>query len=316
VNTTPPQPLASDFLCIACQYNLRTRTPNDRCPECGLPVAQTIAHRRRHAHVIQDPRLFRLACYCLAIPSLACWVYILFYWVLEPFAARAPGAVILTQYLLRELGQLAFLLALLTGTLFFLYSVSTQVVSAAHRTAATVLATAYSILSTLALLVSLALLYGGKGGLVLLGLAILRGQRIGIACVCLVLAVGGYFVLQRLAKALADERLAVWARWALAAVIADSGVSLGIYLALAVWQFLLEPQPFRGVFLVLDGVSAVIFVGFGLFWLFVARTVPRRDGKPGAESSAPQAATASPSALLPHEKIEAFLGSRKAGPVR
>jgi predicted amidophosphoribosyltransferase len=31
--------ITTDTLCIHCQYNLRTRTSADRCPECGTPIA-------------------------------------------------------------------------------------------------------------------------------------------------------------------------------------------------------------------------------------------------------------------------------------
>ena len=315
-STSPPvaaAPISTDLLCIACQYNLRTRTATDLCPECGLPVAQTIAHRRQHASAITHPRLFRLACYCLAIPSLVCWLYALLYWVLDHFVTRAPGPMVLAQYLLRDLAQIAFMVTLLVATLFFLNSLSTRVVSAAGRTLVTVLVIAYNFLSAIAVVVSFAMLPRGRPIRVLVGLAILRGQRIGVACICLLLALEGYFVLQRLAKALAHPRLAYWSRWALAAVIADSGVSLGVYLLLSVWRPTRDLQPFQGVLLGIDAVSAALFVGFGIFWLFVARVVPRHQAKPAA---APQPLPMPPPALSPQKKIDTFLASRKVTPAK
>ena len=49
-------PIDDDIHCIDCHYNLRTRTAADRCPECGLAVAQTLEHLKANARAIADPR--------------------------------------------------------------------------------------------------------------------------------------------------------------------------------------------------------------------------------------------------------------------
>ena len=43
----------ADLPCCNCQYNLRTLSPAALCPECAMPVAQSIA---RYRPVLRDPR--------------------------------------------------------------------------------------------------------------------------------------------------------------------------------------------------------------------------------------------------------------------
>ncbi|QDU35317.1 hypothetical protein KS4_33980 [Poriferisphaera corsica] len=39
-------PIDKDLLCINCDYNLRTLTPNNNCPECGHPALKTLQQPR------------------------------------------------------------------------------------------------------------------------------------------------------------------------------------------------------------------------------------------------------------------------------
>jgi hypothetical protein len=48
-----PLPIDRDLLCLRCGYNLRTRFPADRCPECNLPVLDSL-----NAEEILPPRFF------------------------------------------------------------------------------------------------------------------------------------------------------------------------------------------------------------------------------------------------------------------
>jgi hypothetical protein len=50
-----PAYITHDLPCLKCQYNLRTLSPDGRCPECGTPVAQTLAFQ----NVGDFRRLFR-----------------------------------------------------------------------------------------------------------------------------------------------------------------------------------------------------------------------------------------------------------------
>ncbi|MEM9791089.1 MAG: hypothetical protein AAF842_11885 [Planctomycetota bacterium] len=40
------EPIADDVFCWQCGYSLRTRTADDDCPECGFPIAKTLAEQR------------------------------------------------------------------------------------------------------------------------------------------------------------------------------------------------------------------------------------------------------------------------------
>lgn len=42
-NSVAGQPIADDLSCVGCGYNLRTLTSTARCPECGVPVRETVA---------------------------------------------------------------------------------------------------------------------------------------------------------------------------------------------------------------------------------------------------------------------------------
>src|SRR5689334_16224239 len=139
----PTTPIATDLLCIACQYNLRTRTLHDRCPECGLAIADTLAHRQRHAQAIENPRLLRAACYFFALPSLACPVYVAALSTLVFFEPSSPRFIFIAEVLLRDLAQLVFNFSLLVGVLLFLNAVSNLIVSPARRSAVTMLTITY-----------------------------------------------------------------------------------------------------------------------------------------------------------------------------
>jgi hypothetical protein len=51
--------LELDVPCAQCGYNLRMRTPEDFCPECGLAVKDSVAHYERAARLFREPARFR-----------------------------------------------------------------------------------------------------------------------------------------------------------------------------------------------------------------------------------------------------------------
>jgi hypothetical protein len=52
--------LELDVPCAQCGYNLRMRSPEDFCPECGLGVRGSIAHYEKAAGLFREPGRFRL----------------------------------------------------------------------------------------------------------------------------------------------------------------------------------------------------------------------------------------------------------------
>ncbi|QDU32850.1 hypothetical protein KS4_08870 [Poriferisphaera corsica] len=44
--TAANQPITTDLPCAQCEYNLKTLSPTQSCPECGYPVNQTLDHRQ------------------------------------------------------------------------------------------------------------------------------------------------------------------------------------------------------------------------------------------------------------------------------
>src|SRR5690242_11816731 len=75
--------IETDLLCIGCQYNLRTRRAADRCPECGLAVAESEKHHKEHAGAIVAPRavlwaFWVLGTACVLALFYAAGVYFLF----------------------------------------------------------------------------------------------------------------------------------------------------------------------------------------------------------------------------------------------
>src|SRR4051812_2857525 len=123
MTTDPTTPITTDLLCVGCQYNLRTRTASDACPECGLPIAQTLTHRKEHAGAVVDARLLRIACYCIAVPSLLCPLFMAGMFVLSRFEKMAPRGVVVAEILLRDLGQIVFVATLIVGVFLFLNAV-------------------------------------------------------------------------------------------------------------------------------------------------------------------------------------------------
>ena len=90
---------------MQCHYNLRTRSTDERCPECGLPIAETLAHLRQSAGLIADERALNAGARLLgwtslaAAPSLACAAAISAARLLLVVAVRcACGKVVLSQW--------------------------------------------------------------------------------------------------------------------------------------------------------------------------------------------------------------------------
>jgi hypothetical protein len=79
----PSVSIDSDILCTQCGYNLRTLNESTLCPECALPVRQSIA-----AHHLDLPRLKKLAFAARLISiSMAIGTCFMFY----AFATFFPG---------------------------------------------------------------------------------------------------------------------------------------------------------------------------------------------------------------------------------
>src|SRR4051812_1798992 len=45
MSIAPPTLLTSDLPCFQCRYNLRALPADGNCPECGTPIAQSLAAR-------------------------------------------------------------------------------------------------------------------------------------------------------------------------------------------------------------------------------------------------------------------------------
>jgi hypothetical protein len=303
-----PQPIATDLLCIACQYNLRTRSTADVCPECGLPVAQTVDHRQKHAGAVRNVQRLRVACWWLAIPSLLCPVYVAGLLTLLHFQRPGMRPPTAAEILARDAGQLALVATLLVGVLCFLSAVGTQVVSAARRSTATMLAISFSLLTVVSVLGSFSLLLRRGPWRWTFGLSLIRNQRLAATFICLLLAIEGYLALRQLARALAEPRLAAVSRLVFTGFIAQQAASLAIYLILMTWWPRRNWLLFQNIFNGLDVVGAAFSLAFGIYWLYVARVLPRHK-PPLPELPPPPLLNVSS-----QEKVEAFLARRRPPP--
>ncbi|HEY4328148.1 MAG TPA: hypothetical protein VGN88_00320, partial [Phycisphaerae bacterium] len=242
---TPPPiqgvPITTDLLCMGCQYNLRTRTLRDRCPECGLPISDTAQHYKTNQGAIRSPAGLRVAFYFLGVPAvlgffltgLICYLN----WRHDLAGGNwEPVAIVLLQVL----GQFAFVTTLLIGVYLFLGSVSSQIIPMAARSLVGICTTIYASISLLALLGTLGALARSRNGAfprrLLAGIFLLRGQRFGVAIICVMLAFVGFLAMRNIARAVASEKLKNLTYLAFAAVIADSVLTMAIYFFATDWH--------------------------------------------------------------------------------
>ncbi len=60
-------PLDADVLCWRCRYNLRTRLPSQRCPECDAAIAESIVRGREWGELLYRPEWAANALLLLAV---------------------------------------------------------------------------------------------------------------------------------------------------------------------------------------------------------------------------------------------------------
>lgn len=293
----PSPPLAADLLCIHCQYNLRTRSPQDRCPECGAPVAQSLAHYRAYAGAIREPAALRLAAWCFAVPSLLAIVAYLLLALLRLATRSSPSGTILDlffQYVL----HVVFIAALLLGVILLGASVSRLIAPPAIRVLLALLAIAYGCANVVLSLAAVSLLLFGRRQpfAAFVVERLVREQRLGTALICLIMALAGYSLMLRLAHALASPRLRAFTHLAFTLLIADAALSLVFFILAGTWRLQPGSTEFASLYAARDLASALLFLAFGAYWLLVARMVREKTQPPPVESPFPASPAPAPSA--------------------
>ena len=287
--------IRDDLLCIKCQYNLRTRTPADRCPECGTPVSESVAHYKEHARAVVQPVMIRVAAWCLAIPSLLALFSFVATSLFRLYVQRSSDArLVLADAAVRQLVHAVYAMFLFAGVSILCSSVSALIVRPFTRLAVVVLTATYAVLNVLVLVVMAAMVLNPaiRPVRVVWGLAMGRNGRIGTAIICVALGVAGFALMRRLGASLASPRLVSLTNLAFPLLIAHGVLSLGLFMFLGPWRLTRNPFPYDAMYFALDMATAVVLTGLGVYWIVVAREVGRKLRSPGLPALAVSAAAA------------------------
>ena len=107
-STLNETPLDADVLCWRCRYNLRTRLPSQRCPECDTSIAESIERGREWAALLYRPGSAANALLLLAV-SGGVEVSLSAAWWIAPEFFQLPAAYIaaMSVWLLSLMGTTA-----------------------------------------------------------------------------------------------------------------------------------------------------------------------------------------------------------------
>jgi len=303
-------PLSQDFFCIHCQYNLRTRTPADRCPECGAPVSDSISHHRDHAEAIVHPRLLQAAAVLFGAAMLLCVVTFVLVYGLRFFGPTAlnPRGMI-REDLLISMAQLIFVGGIVSGIFCAGAALGNMVIRPTVRPVAALLVGGYALLNVVTIFLTFTLL-GRARARAAVFVMILQSVRVGhFACAVMywVLVIMGYWVMRNLAKSLASPQLKRTTQLAFGLQFMDACLGVAIY----AWMMMWPPgtRQYDGFIFSADLFSTIVAVIFGLYWVQVARGLRLRPLEEPAPAPA-DALDARPAPLPPAAKVTQFLAHK------
>ena len=120
--TLTEAPLDADVLCWKCRYNLRTRLPSQRCPECDTSIAESIDRGREWGALLSRPSWGANALLLLSI-SEAVDVIVSATGVMAPELFRLPAVYIaaMSVWLLALIGVTA-------GTIWFVLAIRPRLI--------------------------------------------------------------------------------------------------------------------------------------------------------------------------------------------
>lgn len=315
----PPLPINDDLLCMHCRYNLRTRSAADRCPECGLAIARTLAHLRESAGILIDRRAF-------------CSGSLLFSGLCIAGAVLYAGEALLDSPLSRQLGPewfttinplvvnlayLLFLAATVAGLALVSAGVSARIISAGARSFMFIITIILAVLTAPQALSAIGFLlrrprFIRPGFFAARELQIIAEHRLALALICTLLLAVGFVCLRRLGRALASEHLQRCTTILFPIMLAQALLPV-VILAIIVHRggrrALFGASP--SLFLAPDFFSAICTALFAWYWWTLARML--RDQTP-APSAAPLPPNPTPLPEPGHaapRKLTDFLARRR-----
>jgi len=310
----PPLPISGDLFCMQCHYNLRTRSTADRCPECGLPIAETLAHLRQSAGLIADERALNAGARLLGWTSLAAAPLYAYQALIEsPLAGSFPPAAFLGLHLaVQSLEHAMFLGALIIGVMLISASFSTRIISAGARSFLLLVSMLYAFLNApgtlLTLVMALESRRFGRWGRPAM---VITRDRIGVAIVTLVLLSAGYLCFRRLARATASSALLRNTHIAFLPMLGQA------ILPLLVMSFVGNNRPRIGMVVSnpaslfpMDFFSALSNAVFAWFW-FSLMGILRKQTPASSLPDSRIAATPSVPERSPGDKVHDFLSPRR-----
>ena len=309
----PTQPIEEDLFCTGCQYNLRTRTPSDRCPECGLPIARTLEHYQTHRGAIARSGYLRAAAWIFAAVSFLSIVPLAVIYTLIFFTPSGSPWVIFLHAVTQVISHGCFAIAVAAGVYLGAASVSKLVLSPGIRSALALACFSYAALTvmpSLGLVLRFIRFHGRMGRFGPL-MFVAGEQRFTGSLFCLLLAALGFYVMRRLAESVASRKLLNYSLLAFTLLGAQAGLSFAIYVFLGMWhRWWWRSVDFTRLFFAVDLPSTAIFLFMGVYWMAVARIIGEKSA-PAASAS--EVVTAGAAPLPPEKKVEDFLEKRRGG---
>ena len=314
-NSPPPLPIDHDLLCIGCRYNLRTKTAADRCPECGLEVAKTLAHLRENAGAIADFRAFRVAAGIFAGISIAAVPLLALRAFTEsPWGGRMIGPQFrFVNVLAGDIFHIAFLALLIAGVWLVSTGISQRVVGAL-RTFPRVVTAIYALLGATATLGEIGRLLRFHARFAGIGrLLVAQGQpRVGTAIIGVMLLGYGSVIFRSLARAIASPRLERTSGWVFALMGFQCILPMAILMAVRIMGhagrfFYVNPEYLFGA----DILAAASFAVFAWFWLALPGIIRAADGPRRIEAETGAERTAFPTMAAPGKRAAEFLVAQK-----